>query len=144
MVATIAEGQRYVLPVRFQKALRLLRTALAEVEVEVIQDLDAAMVLGAPLAASPHARILLVDSPILLLEAIALDRASAVFLPLHILVAEDGQETAISVGNACSAHNVRLPAGASGPISRLHGRIALALEGLSQQIARKSCLVGGE
>jgi hypothetical protein len=113
-------------------------------EVEVIQDLDAAKVLGAPLAVSTRARILLVDSPILLLEAIALDRASAVFLPLHILVAENGQETTVSVGNAASAHNVRLPAGASGPISRLQSRIALALEGLSQQIARKNCVVGGE
>jgi len=63
---------------------------------------------------------------------------------LHILVAEDGQETTISVGNAGSAHSVRLPAGASGPISRLQSRIALALEGLLQQIARKNCLVGAE
>jgi uncharacterized protein (DUF302 family) len=144
MIATTGEGQRYLLPVRFEKALKLLRSALTEMEVEVIQDLDAAKVLGAPLAVSTRARILLVDSPILLLEAIALDRASAVFLPLHILVADNGQETAISVGNAASAHNVRLPAGASGPISRLQSRIALALEGLSQQIARKNCLLGGE
>jgi uncharacterized protein (DUF302 family) len=144
MSAATAEGQKYVLPVRFEKALKLVRRALAEMEIEVVQDLDAAKVLGRPLAAR-HARFLLVDSPVLLFEAMALDRASAVFLPLHILIAENGQGTGVLVGNAASIHNARLPAGAPGPISRLQSRIALALQALSERLdGSRYDLIGGE
>jgi hypothetical protein len=38
--------------------------------------------------------VLLVDSPVLLFEAIALDRAAAVFLPLHVVVSGD-QDTSL-------------------------------------------------
>jgi uncharacterized protein (DUF302 family) len=119
----------YVMSERFDKALKTIRSALSEVELDVAEEFDVAGGFDR-LAARTQAqsRILLVDCPLLLFEALAFDRASAVFLPLHILVSGDGDRTHISVINPAELFDARLPVGAADPMARLQARVALALE----------------
>ena len=81
-----------VVPEPFDKALKLIRQALTG---EAICYRDGAGCirqnssdLGVDLA---PCRILSVDNPFVLLEAMALDGTVAVFLPLHVAVSADGQ-----------------------------------------------------
>ncbi len=112
----------------FETGLKLVRGALLGAGLSILGEFDVSGSLGreagAPLAPS---RILYVDSPLLLFEALALDRAAAVFLPLHVLVAADGPETRVRWMNPASAFGARLPAGAAVPLEELLSRVAGAL-----------------
>jgi uncharacterized protein (DUF302 family) len=126
--------QTYVVHERFEKALKLLHNALAEREIEVVREFNVADALSLETASTQgSARILLVDCPILDFEAMALDRASAVFFPLHILVSASGGQTRISMANFSGLLNARLPIGAADPIDRLRARVELALESVLQR-----------
>lgn len=128
MNAVSAENT-YVMAQRFDKALKTIRGALAEVELEVAEEFDTAGILDGRADKTPErSRMLLVDCPLLVFEALALDRASAVFLPLHILVSADGDRTHVSVINPAELFDARLPVGAADPINRLQARVVLALE----------------
>ena len=113
--------ETYVMEEKFDKALKTLRRALADVDLEVAGELDAD-------STPPRARILLVDCPLLDFEALALDRASAVFLPIHILVSEVDGHTQVSVVNPTELFDARLPVGIADPMARLRARIVMALE----------------
>jgi uncharacterized protein (DUF302 family) len=125
----VSAGQTYVIAERFDRAVKLIRGALSDVELDVVREFDVAMHLnvGSARKAVPS-RILFVDCPLLAFEALALDRAAGVFLPLHILVSSRGDRTEVFVANPTALLDVRLPVGAAAPIARLHARAALALE----------------
>ena len=125
----VAGVQTYVFRARLDTALRAIRNALAEMELDVAGQLDAAEIFNPGAARTAgNARILLVDCPLLDFEALALDRASAVFFPLHILVSAIGDVTEVSVMNPTSLFDARLPVGAANPIERLLARVTIALE----------------
>jgi uncharacterized protein (DUF302 family) len=125
----IADGLTYTIAERFDKVLKLIRTALAETELTVAGELDPAeSVNGKPGNKAVRSRILLVDCPLLVFEALALDRAAAVFFPLHVLVSAAGDRTQVSVVNPAALFDARLPVGAAEPMERLQARVALALE----------------
>lgn len=111
-----------------------LRHALADMELEVIGSLNAPTGPSAPRAAkSEHPRVLLVDCPLLDFEALALDRASAVFFPVHILVSPCGDRTRVSVVDPAGLFRARFPIGMAEPMERLLARISLAVELLQEQ-----------
>jgi len=125
----VSAEHTYVMAQRFDKALKTIRGALAEVELDVADEFDTAGILDWRADSTPaRSRVLLVDCPLLLFEALALDRASAVFFPLHILVSDDGDRTHVSVINPAGLFDARLPVGAADPMDRLQARVALALE----------------
>jgi uncharacterized protein (DUF302 family) len=69
------------------EAVKLLRSALAEGGLEIAADLDmAGRIRKALRIGFPPCRVLCVDCPVALLEALALDRSAAVLLPLHLVV----------------------------------------------------------
>lgn len=125
----------YILEERFPKALKLIRTALGSMEVAVVGELDITEKPHPGASSLSRSTILLVDCPLLDLEALALDRAAAVFLPLHVLVSAAGEQTKVSVVNPTGIFNARFPAGSVGPLDRLVSRVGMALESLVQQHA---------
>jgi len=62
-----------------------------------------------------------------------LDRAAAVFFPLHIFVSAAGSQTFVSLINPAGLVDARLPVGAASPIERLQARIVQALESASRR-----------
>lgn len=131
---TLSVQQTYVIEERFDKAIRLIRSALERHELGIAGEIDLKpgneLRLGKKL---PGSRLLLVDSPLLLFEALALDRAAGLFLPVHLLVSADGNRTRVSCVEFASMFDVRLPAGSSQPLSDLRNRIVIALESVSTQ-----------
>jgi len=125
---TLVSGRNYTIAHRFDKALRLIRNALVESELTVAGEFDASGLLEHDGRKAERSRILLIDSPLLDFEALALDRAAGVFLPLHLLVSADGELTQAFAANPVALFDGRLPLGAAGPMGRLGARVALALE----------------
>jgi uncharacterized protein (DUF302 family) len=125
----LSDGQTFVIPERFDKVLKFIRNALAEAELSIAGEFDSTEGLNGEMGKKAvRSRILLVDCPLLEFEALALDRASAVFFPLHILVSAAGDQTQVSAINPTGLFDARLPVGAAEPMEKLHARVALALE----------------
>jgi len=126
--------QVYMMAERFDRALKLIRGALADMDLDVAVEFDVAGNLGDKEAeiAAPS-RILLVDCPLLAFEALALDRAAGVFVPLHVLVSAIGDRTQVSVVNPTALFDARLPVGAAEPVDKLVARVRLALESALQR-----------
>jgi uncharacterized protein (DUF302 family) len=125
----VAAGQTYMITERFDKAVKLIRTALLEMELSVVSELDTTGDFGKwPGKRTERSRILLVDCPLLVFEAQALDRAAGVFFPLHILVWADGDRTQVSTADPTGVSGGRLPLGTVNPMGRLQARVAMALE----------------
>jgi uncharacterized protein (DUF302 family) len=125
----LAAGQTYMIAERFDKAVKMIRSALAETELSVVGEFDTTETLGKePGKKAERSRILLVDCPLLVFEAQALDRAAGVFFPLHVFVWADGDRTQISTLNPTVLFDVRLPLGAAAPMEGLQARVTMALE----------------
>jgi uncharacterized protein (DUF302 family) len=112
----------------FDTGLKQVRGALLGAGLSILGEFDVSGSLSGEAGGTPSpSRILCVDSPLLLFEALALDRAAAVFLPLHVLVAANGPETRVRWMNPASAFGARLPAGAAVPLDELLSCVAGAL-----------------
>jgi uncharacterized protein (DUF302 family) len=121
-------GHECTIPEPFETALKLVRAALLGAGLGILGEFDPSG-FGSREAgtASTPSRILYVGSPLLLFEALALDRAAAVFLPLHVLVAASGLETRVCWIDPAAAFGARLPAGAAVPLDELQARLSRAL-----------------
>jgi hypothetical protein len=53
--------------------------------------------------------MLLIDCPLLLLEAVALDRSAAVFIPLHVVVAGDQRSGCVHWAHPADSMGLRAP-----------------------------------
>jgi uncharacterized protein (DUF302 family) len=125
-------GQTYTIPERFDKAVKLIRSALGEMELSVVGEVDTSGAFARENGKKTEpAKILLVDCPLVVFEAQALDRAAGVFFPLHVLVWGDGDRTQVSTVSSGELFDVRLPLGAAGPMERLKARVTMALESVS-------------
>jgi uncharacterized protein (DUF302 family) len=127
-------GQTYIVSARFDKAVKLIRSALGEMELSVVGEVDTSGAFGRENGKKPEpAKILLVDCPLMVFEAQALDRAAGVFFPLHVLVWGDGDRTQVSIVSSGELFDVRLPLGAAGPMERLQARVGMALESVASR-----------
>ncbi|MBZ5618888.1 MAG: DUF302 domain-containing protein [Acidobacteriia bacterium] len=125
----VAAGPTYRIAERFDKVLKLIRGALADSELSIVGEIDSTDALNREAGKKVvRSRILFVDCPLLVFEALALDRASGVFFPLHVLVSVDGDRTQVSVVNPAGLFDARLPVGAAEPMEKLQARVTLALE----------------
>lgn len=79
--------------------------------------------------------VLLVDTPGLLFESIALDRAAAVFLPVHVVIRGDGEVSTVSWANPMASSGLRPPATAKIPLETLCARVTAALSALEEPAA---------
>ncbi|HUI57458.1 MAG TPA: DUF302 domain-containing protein [Bryobacteraceae bacterium] len=117
------------MPEPFVKALHTIRQAIAATDLAIIAELDVSDRIKRQLGLGfAPCRILLVDSPYLLLEAVALDRSAAALLPLHVVVSSHGSETMVHWLNPAAITGAALPAGTAGPLEKLREQLAHALE----------------
>jgi len=125
----IAEfGSTCAIPEPYSSGLNLVRGALQDAGLSILGELD---LFGGPdrhaVAPSRPCRVIYIDSPLLLFEALALDRAAAVFLPLHVVVREDGGQTRVHWISPAAVFGMRLPAGAAVPLYDLQTRVSDAI-----------------
>jgi hypothetical protein len=113
----------------YEIALKLIRTAICLEDLGISREFDISDVPGGQPSLAP-CRILCVDSPLLMLEALALDASAAVLLPLHIVVSADGPKTQVYWLNPASLQNKRLPVGVMLPLRTLQTRIFKAMDRL--------------
>jgi uncharacterized protein (DUF302 family) len=108
----------------FDHALKSIREALEREDLRVPLEMDLTARIKRELRVSlAPCRILFVDCPALLLEAAALDRSAAAFLPLHVAVSGLGPQTGIHV----IGPSVISSTAASSALSKLQTRIIRAL-----------------
>ena len=126
---TTSAGRTYVIDEDFDKALKLVRHALAESELAVTSEWDTTETRRGGFGQKPQrSRLLLVDSPILMFEAMALDRAAGALFPLHVLLSADGDRTQAIFVEPTTLFALRPPVGAAGPLEEMKSRIRAALE----------------
>lgn len=128
---------RFVVPEPFEKALKLIYRSLLDEGLTVPFELNLSGRIRRELGIglSP-CRLLCVDCPLSLVEAMTLDDAAPVFLPLHVVVAARDSHTLVQFLSTNHIANSALPVSAKVPISKLQTRITEALEriaGVEQQ-----------
>ncbi len=130
----VSTFESFVIEDQFDRALKTIRSELTATDLNIVAEFDTAEVINGNPSRRP-CRILLVDNPLLVFEALALDRAAAVFLPLHVVISGAGDRTEVSIANPTHLLDARFPAGAADPVDRLVGRIELALQSASERHA---------
>jgi uncharacterized protein (DUF302 family) len=130
-VETLSAEETYTITEQFDRALKLVRSTLLDHELNISAEFDVTNRFAPESVNRPGpAKLLLVDNPLLLFEALALDRAAAVFVPLHVLVSADGDRTQVVCMDPAVLFDMRLPAGAAQPLERLRKRVTAALDSL--------------
>lgn len=124
-------GHTRMVPERLDKAVTAVRRLLEDAGLRVVDELEIGQCLSDANIPGQPCRILLVDTPVLLFESIALDRAAAVFLPVHIAVCGNSESTSVHWANPVVSAGLRPPAPAKGPLEVLCARITEALAPLS-------------
>ena len=120
-------GSTCAIPEPYSSGLNLVRDALRDAGLSILGEFDLCGP-GRDAGPAPHpCRVIYVDSPLLLFEALVLDRAAAVFLPLHVAVRGDGGETRVHWINPAAVFGMRLSAGAAVPLYDLQTRVSAAL-----------------
>ena len=129
-------GEQEIATLTIQKplneAVKLLRRALAKGGLEVAAELDLGGRVKKALGIDfPSCRVLGVDCPVALLEALALDRSAAVLLPLHLVVTSQDGLTLVHFLNPAAALYSGLPVTARAAVSKLQAKVAQAVESVS-------------
>ena len=127
--ATVANMR--VVPEPFGRTVQQLRRLLADAGLSVVETFDVASdPFFQPRIGSRSCVVLLVDTPGLLFEAIALDRAGAVFLPIHIVISGGRDTSCVHWANPAANFGLRPPAPAKAPLADLCLRVTRALSQL--------------
>ncbi len=126
----------YAIARSFDVALSALREALNAAGLIVSGEMDVSGRIRRQLGLDfGPCRVLMVDSPYLLVEALALDRSAAVLLPLHVVVSarESERVTHVHWLSLAGMRQARLPAGAEAPLTKLHNTLLRILDGLARK-----------
>ena len=135
---SVDAGVTRVIPESFEKSLALIRRLLVAAGFTVVEEIDMSSEpyfrLG---VASRSCVVLLVDTPVLLFEAIALDRSAAAFLPLHVVISGDRDISYVHWADPITSSGLRPPAPARGALDEAYRRITETLSALSQAVELK-------
>lgn len=125
---SVVAGMTRVIPDAFEKSLPLIRRLLSTAGFSVVEEFDMSREPAFQLGiASRSCVVLLVDTPVLLFEAIALDRSAAVFLPLHVVISGDRDTSYVHWANPITSSGLRPPAPAKGALDELYRRVTETL-----------------
>ncbi len=126
-------GNTRVIPEPFGKSVPLIRRLLSDAGLSVVEQFNMSSEVYFQLGIARRSCIvLLVDTPALLFECIALDRAAAVFLPVHVVISGDHDTTYVHWANPVMSSGLRPPMPAKIPLEKLCARITQALSRLPQ------------
>jgi hypothetical protein len=130
-LATI--GHTRIIPEPFEKTVLLIRRLILNAGLSIVGEFDISgeMYFQHGIAGR-SCTVLLVDTPILLFEAIALDRGAAVFLPVHVVISGDRGPSYVHWANPITSSRLRPPAPAKGPLEDLCALLDKTLSELPQ------------
>jgi hypothetical protein len=135
LMSIATTGNTRIIPEPFGKSVPLIRRLLSDAGLSVVEDFD---LTNAPYfqlgIAERSCIVLLVDTPSLLFEAIALDRAAAVFLPVHVVISGDHDTSYVHWANPMASSGLRPPAPSKGPLEDLCARVTKVLSELPQGV----------
>jgi uncharacterized protein (DUF302 family) len=119
----------------FETAVKRVRGVLTANQLSIAAEFNASRRLRQALGLEVEpCQILFIENPLLLLEATAIDRSSAVFIPLHLVVSGKGSQTALYLLNAeflLRANDA--PLGIRIPIRRMQAQIVEILETIAER-----------
>src|SRR5579864_8875024 len=131
--STATTGNTRVISTSVGRAIPLIRRLLSESGLSVVEEFNVSsepyFQFGIP---RRSCIVLLVDTPALLFECIALDRAAAVLLPIHVVISGDHDTTYVHWANPVTSSGLRPPMPAKIPLDNLSARITRALSGLPE------------
>jgi hypothetical protein len=120
----MSTGTRWGVNAGIEKTASLVRRCLRDRGLQIVDEVY---------ISSGQCVVLLVDTPELLLGAVALDRGAAVLVPVHVVITSDGPRSFVYWANPIAVSGLRPPASARAALERLCGRIrqtlAQSLEG---------------
>ncbi|MDP2858738.1 MAG: hypothetical protein Q8P50_12270 [Bacillota bacterium] len=126
----------YLIAEPFESALKSVRQVLAKEDLRVPLELDVTVRIRKELGLSlAPCRVLFVDCPVLLLEAVTLDSSVAAILPLHVALAGYGPQTRVHLISSSVAFNLSLPPAPSAAVGKLQTRVVRALEKIASRQA---------
>jgi uncharacterized protein (DUF302 family) len=118
----------YRIPEPFERAIESVRETAVKSGLSIPMELDISRRIQRELGiALAPCRVLYVDNPLLLLQAVALHPSAAVWLPLSVVVAGYGPQTLVHVLQRAGA------AGAGNAVENVHIRLSRALESVAMR-----------
>ena len=129
-------GSTCLIPAPYQRGLKLVRDALQNAGLSIVKELDLFEGLDkhARVTSRP-CRVLYLDSPVHVFEALVLDRAAAVLLPMHVLVRQDRRKTFVHWINPVAVFDARLTVSAATiPLYKMQARVSEALQPLAGRL----------
>lgn len=124
-MSAVAAARTHAILEPFEKSVVLIRRLLSAEGLTVVGEFD----ISSP---SRSCTVLLVDTPLDLFEAIALDRSAAVLVPLHVVVSGDHKRAFVHWGNPVATGGMRPPAPAKAALEKLHARVSEAFSKLPE------------
>jgi uncharacterized protein (DUF302 family) len=132
-VNSMAVGVTRVIPESFDKSVALIRRVLGAAGFTIVGEFDISREPYFQLGiASRSCVVLLVDTPVLLFEAIALDRTAAAFLPLHVVISGDRDTSYVHWADPVAISGLRPPAPARGALDEAYRRVTATLSEVSR------------
>ena len=124
----------FILDSPFDSALLRIRRALRADQLCIAAEIDAAQRVRRALDIYvPPCRVLLIDNPAFMLETTAIDRASGIFIPLHLVVSGASNRTLAHMLNLEYIRHSDLPIGVRAPVLDLQRQILRSLARIAER-----------
>jgi uncharacterized protein (DUF302 family) len=112
----------------FGSALTRIRRAILDGQLCITTEIDVAQKVKRSLQIYvPPCRVFLVDSPAFLLETTTIERASGLFIPVHVVVSGAGGRTLVHLLNLDHIRHSDLPIGIRAPVLDLQRQLVRSL-----------------
>ncbi len=119
----------------FELGLIRIRRAIHADQLCISAEIDAAQRVRRALQIFvPNCRILLIDNPLFMLETTAIDHASGIFIPLHLVVSGAGNRTLVHMLNLEHISHSDLPIGIRAPVLDLQHRLLHVLRDIGNSL----------
>lgn len=129
-----ASTTAFVVDSPFDSALLRIRRAIRADQLSVAAEIDAAQRVKRALEIYvPPCRVLLIDNPAFMLETTAIDRASGIFIPLHLVVSGAGNRTLVHVVSPEHIRHSDLPIGIRAPVLDLQRQVFRSLATIAER-----------
>ena len=129
----IRGGTTRVMREPYEKTISTVRRMLTAAGLSIVDEFDMSKEpyfhFG---VAGGSCTVLLLDTPILMFEAIVLDHSTAVFLPLHVVVSGDRETSCVHWADPLTSSGLRPPASGKSALEQAYKRLTDALSGLPQ------------